>query len=309
MRILKCALIALILSVSFMQYIAIAQDGAGERRGRLRAFLKKRQSQREVSSITKKLDISYSSDADPLKKLDVYIPEKGTFKFPVLIHIHGGGWKMGDKSRTEEHGRFYATRGILFVSINYRLSPDVQHPVHAQDCADAVAWVFAHLDELGGDENRVFISGHSAGAHLAALLAIDSGYLQQYGLQPKKFAGVIPVDTASFDLIAASNEKLVKRFIEEAFGTDPEVLKSASPLYNISKDSVYPKFLIFASGNREPAIAQSKELTNALKSAGGSAHLLIVKNHTHRDMNMGMYNADDPVGSAILKFILGTDSL
>ncbi|MEA3488787.1 MAG: alpha/beta hydrolase [Candidatus Omnitrophota bacterium] len=311
MRILIYVFVILMLSVNFMKNIANAEDGPEQRRERLRAFLKNRRSRTKMlsvsSQISKKLDVPYSRDSDPLKRMDIYLPERKGSKFPVLIHFHGGGWKMGDKRQTNEHGLFYATQGILFVSVNYRLSPSVLHPAHVEDCAAAVAWVFENLHDFWGDANRVFISGHSAGAHLAALLATDPTYMQRYELHPKRFAGVIPVDTASFDLISRRNERLMGRMIKQAFGVDPKILKSASPLYNISKENVYPEFLIPVSGNRESAVVQTKRLVDSLKSVGGEAEFLVVDNHSHREMNLGMHDADDPVGNAILKFILEKD--
>lgn len=303
---LKIVFLITILVFNFSQYI-FAQDEYGQRRGRLKAFLEKRQTQNELQpnniQLSENLNISYSGDSNPLKQLDVYFPIKNGEKLPVLVHFHGGGWKIGDKKRTKEHGIFYATHGVLFISVNYRLSPAIQHPVHVEDCAAAVAWVFKNLQDLGGDANRVFISGHSAGAHLAALLATDQQYLQKYRLQPGLLAGVIPVDAASFNLMSRKNERIVKQMITEAFGTNSEKLKSASPLYNISDKIIYPKFLILVSRNRKSAMTQTKIFTDRLKSVGCNAKFIVVKNHSHRDMNLGMHDTDDPVGKAILNFI------
>ena len=122
---------------------------------------------------------------------------------------------MGDKRHTKPHGLFYASHGMVFIAVNYRLSPDIQHPAHIEDCAAAVAWVFEHLHHLGGDAKQIFLSGHSAGAHLAALLATDPSYLHPYRLTLGTITGVIPVDTASFNLLSASNERLVTNFIQQ----------------------------------------------------------------------------------------------
>ncbi|WP_028316249.1 alpha/beta hydrolase fold domain-containing protein [Desulfatibacillum aliphaticivorans] len=93
-----------------------------------------------------------------------------------------------------------------------------------------MAWVFAHLEELGGDKERIFLSGHSAGAQLAALLGTNLAYLKKYNISPPELAGVIPVDTASFDLLSKEyNERLTRRLIKAAFGSDRGVLKKASP--------------------------------------------------------------------------------
>lgn len=307
MKAIKAIFITLIFSSALMQHSA-AQDEPGQKRGRLKAFLENRRTQKVLQSesgqVMTKLDVAYVENPDRLQKLDIYFPAKEENPFPVLVHFHGGGWKMGDKNQTKEHGIFYATHGILFISINYRLSPAVRHPMHIEDCAAAISWVINNIHNLGGDEQRIFISGHSAGAHLAALLATNQSYLQKYNITAANLAGIISVDMASFNLLSAGNEKIVKNFIREAFGTNPEILESASPFYNVSDKKIYPSFLIFNTDNRESAVSQSKEFVNRLKNAGGDVQLIVVDNHTHRDMNLAMYDATDPVGSTILKFIL-----
>ena len=248
-------------------------------------------------------NISYSSEPHERKHLDIYTPENNEQKLPVLIHIHGGGWKRGDKKIQSEHGDFYSSRKIIFVNINYRLTPEVKHPIHAEDCAEAVAWVFQHIDELAGDKERVFISGHSAGAHLAALLGTDASYLNKYNIQPSQLAGVIPIDTASFDLLSPRNERFVEKLVDNAFGTDKAILKSASPMHHVHADQNYPDFLIFASGKRDSAIQQSKELSRRLSESGNKAKVMVIDGYNHRDMNLGMREVDRPISRAILDFI------
>jgi acetyl esterase/lipase len=303
MKALKVIIIIIIFSANLMQH-STAQIESGQKRGRLKAFLQQRRTQKELQTesglITIKLDVAYTANPDRLQKLDIYFPPEKENPVPVLVHFHGGGWKMGDKKETKNHGIFYATHGILFISVNYRLSPVVQHPAHIEDCAVAISWVLDNIHDLGGDENRIFISGHSAGAHLAALLATNP----TYNFIASKLAGVISVDMASFNLLSPGNERLVKNFIREAFGTNPEILKSASPFYNIFDNKVYPKFLIFNTNERESAVEQSNNFVNKLRNTGGNVQFIVVDSHTHRDMNLAMYNESDPVGSAILKFIL-----
>ena len=307
MKALRIIFIIIIFSANCSQHI-IAQAESGQRRGRLKAYLENRRTQKEIQTesglVMIKLDVAYKENPDRLQKLDIYFPAKKENPVPVLVYFHGGGWKMGNKNEAKNHGIFYATHGILFISVNYRLSPAVQHPAHIEDCAAALSWVLDNIHDLGGDENRIFISGHSAGAHLAALLATNP----TYNFIAMKLAGVISVDMASFNLLSPGNEKITKIFIRDAFGTNPETLKSASPFYNIFDNKIYPKFLIFNTNERRSAVEQSKEFVDKLKNTGGDVQFIVVDSHTHRDMNLAMYNASDPVGSAILKFILyGTD--
>lgn len=254
--------------------------------------------------VTSRLNVPYMDDDNLFHRLDIYFPQKKKGLFPILVHIHGGGWKTGDKNMMVDTGVFYASKGILFVTPNYRLSPAVMHPAHVEDCAAALAWVFRHSSELGGDKNRIFLSGHSAGAHLAALLGTNPEYLRKYNINPHDLAGVIPVDTAGFNLISEGKGKLLKKFIQGAFGSDESVLKKASPFYNIIKGLSYPKFLVFNTVNRKLAAEEGKNFSDKLEKAGVNVQFIPVYNHTHKEMAIKMYDSFDPVGKSILKFIL-----
>ncbi|MBI5395964.1 MAG: alpha/beta hydrolase [Verrucomicrobia bacterium] len=298
-----CTMIMLAIALCLT---AGAQDGGG-RGGLLRTWMKKKQDEKKIEAqavgVTTKLDVAYLNDGMSAHKLDVYCPPKNSKPLPVLVHIHGGGWEIGDKKLMKSTGLFYASQGVLFITPNYRLSPKFKHPAHVEDCAAALAWACNHATELGGDKNRVFLSGHSAGAHLAALLGTDPAYLQKHELKSGDLAGVIPVDTASFDLTSADNEKLVKNFIRNSFGEDPQVLKSASPLHHVSSKGRYPAFLIFNTTNRAAAAEGGRKFAEALRGAGCNVRFVAVSNHTHGEMASGMYEPSDPVGNAILKFI------
>jgi arylformamidase len=306
MKNFKVIFVVMVLSAHFIQYTA-AQDKILQKGRLLKAWQKKRQAAKKTEAIsakiTTKFDVPYIGDNEPLHQLDIYSPTQKNKPLPVLVHIHGGGWKIGDKKRMKNTGIFYASHGILFTP-NYRLSPEVKHPAHVQDCAAALSWVFDHVTELGGDKNRIFLSGHSAGAHLAALLGTNAVYLQRYNIKPSQLAGVIPVDTASFDLLPDNNERIVKRFVKQAFGNNEKGLKDASPLYNVTDKESYPGFLILNTTNRASAARGGKKFANKLKNAGCEVQFIPVDDHTHKNMAKGMRDASDPVGKAILKFIL-----
>ena len=124
--------------------------------------------------VTKDIDyISESDYADGRDLLDVYMPE-GAKKAPVIVFLHGGALLYGDKTYGKGIAASLVESGVGLVSANYRLSPDHAHPSHVQDAAAATAWVINNIAAYGGDPENVFIAGHSAGAYLAALLAIDS---------------------------------------------------------------------------------------------------------------------------------------
>src|SRR5262249_23495909 len=121
---------------------------------------------------------------------------KGKSGYPVVVLVHGGAWMMGDNrccGLYSSVGKFLASRGVGAVLPNYRLSPGVRHPEHVKDIARAVAWTRAHIAEYGGRPDRLFLAGHSAGAHLVSLLATDETYLNAEGLRIADIKGVIAV--------------------------------------------------------------------------------------------------------------------
>src|SRR5262249_36524284 len=138
-------------------------------------------------------DIAYyqGKDADPVKhRLDLYLP-RGREGFPVLFFVHGGTWRSGGKRIYPRLGEGFAGRGVGTGIINYPLSAGVQHPAHIRDVARAFAWTVKNISKYGGRADWVFLSGHSAGGHLAALLATDESYLRAEKLSLGSIRGVL----------------------------------------------------------------------------------------------------------------------
>ncbi len=134
-------------------------------------------------------DVRYLQDGQERHRLDIYAPPDAT-ELPVALWFYGGGWRSGDKRLFEHLGRALAIRGIITVAVNYRLTPAVQHPAHAEDCAAAVAWTYNNIASYGGNPECLFLTGHSAGAQLASLLALDAHYLQSAGVPANVVRGV-----------------------------------------------------------------------------------------------------------------------
>lgn len=254
---------------------------------------------------TIKANIPYGSD--DLQTLDVYIPDsakKGSF--PVHIFVHGGAWQVGDKSYHKDQGLFNNDNGIIFVAINYRLLPKHKHPAQVEDTARAVKWVYDNIAKYGGDPFQIHISGHSAGAHIAALLATDPTYLNLYGLSPTIFRSVMAVDTASFDLTVppeGKDARTLKKNIAKNFGTTPEELQAASPLYHAQQQNTsFPRFVLFVTSRRPDAVAQTKAFNTAL---GRVSEMRIIKGYSHEDMVRAMAIPSTSIAKTILKVILG----
>jgi hypothetical protein len=124
-------------------------------------------------------------EAENKHKLDLYLP-KDKKSAPVFIFFHGGAWKTGDRSQYPALGYRFAKQGILTVVPSYRLAPKNPYPAQIEDAAAAFAWVANHIQEYGGDTNRIYVGGHSAGGHMAALLALDDRHLKAHRLLAQK---------------------------------------------------------------------------------------------------------------------------
>src|SRR5215475_12766126 len=116
-------------------------------------------------------DLAYG--ADPRQKLDLYVPDKLTGPAPMLLFFYGGSWTGGNKALYPAFGQAFASKGIITAVADYRLYPQVRYPAFVEDGAQAFAWLHTHATQYGGDPGGLFLSGHSAGAYIAVMLAAD----------------------------------------------------------------------------------------------------------------------------------------
>ncbi|MEB3298041.1 MAG: alpha/beta hydrolase [Candidatus Sericytochromatia bacterium] len=212
-------------------------------------------------------DIPYGRH--PQQRLDVYGVMDGRTQRPVVVYVHGGAWYLGDKGhKMADKPRFFNDLGYVFVSVNYRLAdpglPEAQRPMHpcqAQDIARAVAWVTRNISGYGGRPTGLGLLGHSAGAHLAALVSSNPRFLSAHGLGLDVIRGVVANDTASYDL-TKPDSPLLASFIRNAFGTSSEVLQDASPLRQLQSGRSTPAFLILVQGS-ESRVAAARTFHHA----------------------------------------------
>ena len=201
-------------------------------------------------------DLAYADDGLACHRLDLYRkagPGRSTAA-PVLLYFHGGAWTIGDK---REQGipmlKHLAQRGYVAVSANYALSPQARWPQHVLDCKLALAWVKRHVAEFGGDPNLVFVSGGSAGGHLAALLGLtanDPVWQPDFEHDDTRVAGCVPLygvyDFVDADRIGNPNLApiLEKRVFEQL---EPEAFRKASPISRVGDAA--PPFLVVHGRN------------------------------------------------------------
>jgi acetyl esterase/lipase len=241
-------------------------------------------------------DIAYydGKDADPIRhKLDVYVP-KGQKNFPVMMFVHGGTWKSGNKNLYEPLGKLYAKNGVGVVIINYRLSPKVQHPAHIQDVARAFAWTHKNIAKHGGDPDNFFVCGHSAGGHLVALLSTNETYLKAEGLAISNIKGTIPLS----GVFVITPSALFK----DIFTEDKDTVKTASPIEHVTGKHP-PCLCLYADKDYLTLDAQAEQMCKKLKECKCEAATLQIKDRTHITIITSMVSEADPANQAILEFL------
>jgi acetyl esterase/lipase len=212
-----------------------------------------------TAGIQETRDVEYA--AGERHRLDVYAPA-GAVRAPVVVFIYGGGWKDGDKGRYRFVGAALASRGFVTVVPDYRVFPAVRFPAFLQDAAAAVAWTRAHACAYGGDPGRVFLMGHSAGAHIAAMLTLDRQWLDAVGLDPDRdLAGFVGL-AGPYDFLPLHDPELVEIF---APGGD---LGLSQPIMFARGDAV-PLFLATGGDDRTVLPRNSEHLASAVRRAGG----------------------------------------
>ena len=240
--------------------------------------------------------------------LDIYTP--GGSGNPVMIYVHGGGWTNGDKGSVQEKPAAFNAAGYVFISLNYRMIPEVDVITEAQDIARAVAWVYAHAAEFGGDAQRIFLMGHSAGCHLVSLVGTDGSYLETEGLSLGVIRGVVALDTQAYDIVTLMSDERSgeAETYQNAFGSDPEYWKKLSPITYVVPGSVIPPFLVAYSGGIAGIQEQSRadaagHFVGALREIGVTAELLPAPKKSHAAINQEIGEPGDFVTQAIMDFL------
>jgi acetyl esterase/lipase len=215
-------------------------------------------------------DIAYSGD--PRQRLDVYVPE-GQGPFPVIVFSYGGSWDSGSKKDYGFVGRALASRGYMVAIADYRLVPAVHYPAFVDDVAQSINWVIAHANEYGGDPERIFAMGHSAGAYnlVQALL--------RNNLEAKLKAVVTLA--GPFDFLPLDSPKSIAAF---SGVTD---LEETQPV-NADLSAAPPMLLLHGSADRTVRIHNSENLHAALKKAGRPTELKIYKDVNHADIMLAL---------------------
>ncbi|WP_345227296.1 alpha/beta hydrolase [Hymenobacter koreensis] len=237
--------------------------------------------------------------------LDVYAPRKKASALrPVVVFMHGGSWNSGQKNFYSFIGRRLAKQGVVAVVINYRLAPQVRVPQMADDCARAVIWATEHIREYGGDPQRIFTMGHSAGGGLAALLAADNRLFARRGLAQNPVRGAILDDPAGLDMYDYLQKMEYGNDAQYLvpFGTDPAVWRETSALYHVTAAS--PPFLIFIGGETYPSIRNSSQkFRDKLVSLGRPPLYAVLPGKKHVPMVLQLYWKNNVIYRELLTLV------
>ena len=240
-------------------------------------------------------DLTFAYGGHPRHVLDYWRAQGATAPAPLIFFVHGGAWCEGDKALDTGYwkAKHFPEAGYALASINYRLVPHATVEQQAEDTAAALRALVGRAAELGFDAHRIVMMGHSAGAHLVALLGTDASWLQAAGLSLANIAGVVCIDGASYDAplqIEATDPAWRQKFID-AFGTDPERQKRLSPVSHTDGRNA-PDFLILHMPHRPDAgIIQAQDLGKRLRASGGKAKVCEIDTPLttgHHELNQRM---------------------
>ena len=272
-------------------------------------------------------DISYDIDSPPAvpsqNQLDLYAPDGVTAKDhrPVVVYVHGGAWAIGDKAnQIQDKVNLFTGAGYVFVSVNYRLSPDsgdpqtnpgrIKFPDHPHDVGEAIGWLTGHVSDYGGDPDRIALIGHSAGAHLVSLVSTDPQYISAYGVHEWQLIGTVSLDSDAYDIphrIATGGPR-AQGILYNAFATPTESASSnawvlGSPI--AWAGPMDPPFLLVPQAAIPERVSESQEMAAALAPRPGAT--VFPAPYDHEGINDAVGSTADRAGetAAIMNFLSG----
>lgn len=220
---------------------------------------------------------------------------------PLIAFVHGGGWSFGNRTQTNHYKPAYFTQqGYAYASIGYRVLPEAEVEEQAKDVARGLRHLREQAETLGFDPDRIVLMGHSAGAHLAALVSTDPQYA---GEDLAAIAGVILLDGAGYDV--AENMRIrgrASRIYDRAFGSDPDRQATLSPISHVASPHA-PEWLVLHVAGLARSQSQSVALGDALIGEGASAEVVAISNSDHGRMNRELGNGSDNAAPHVARFL------
>ncbi|MBI3635091.1 MAG: alpha/beta hydrolase, partial [Candidatus Rokubacteria bacterium] len=229
--------------------------------------------------------------------VDVYRPGAPAGPAPIVVFFYGGFWKSGSRAEYRFAGYALASRGFVAVVPDYRLYPDVEFPAFVEDAAAAVRWVQAHAAQLGGDPSRIYLMGHSAGAHIAALLTLDERYLRTAGVPANAVRGTIGL-AGIYDFLPLADS------IRPVFGPT-ERWPDSQPIRFVDGTEP-PMLLLHGTGDRVVSAGNSDRLAMRIRERGGRVESVVYPDASHARLVLALlpfWQHSPPVLEAVASFI------
>ncbi|MBV7461446.1 acetyl esterase/lipase [Acidovorax sp. 93] len=284
-------LAALTLATASVQAQTTAHNG-----GRLRALIAQKQAAAApavlAAGVQRIADVPYG--ADPAQRMDVYVPTSPTtgtnslvasaVRAPVIFMVHGGGWRHGDKAMgrvVQEKVNRWVPKGFILISINYRMLPDAPVAVQERDVQAALMAAQQRAGTWGGDPSRFILMGHSAGAHLVALLNARAPQALREGAWP--WLGTVSLDSAMMNVPARMRAPHLPLY-DDAFGTDPAYWVAMSPFHQWTAGAP-PMQMVCSTQRADDPCQQSDAMARHVRNQGGRAEVL------PQDLDHGEINA------------------
>ncbi len=234
-------------------------------------------------SYKKTTNIAYAPGGNARQQLDVYLPTDSAFTNkprPVVVFFYGGAWQEGSRSDYLFVAEALTQRGYVVVVPDYRVYPEVKYPDFLQDGAAAVAWAATNADRYGGDRSRIFLMGHSAGAHIAAMLALDSTFLDAQKVPRTSVKGLIGL-AGAYDFLPLTEPNVIALFASE-----PN-LALTQPIYYVSPSAAKttpPVLLLHGIDDRRVYPKNSINLARELRAIGVKVELDLLPGLSHTDI-------------------------
>lgn len=255
------------------------------------------------------LDQSYVAGGEAKQSLDLYLPAREGY--PTIVFVHGGAWVMGDRKDPANTAlaRALQANGVGCAVVSYRLVPQVMPVDQVRDVAAAFTWVHREVAKRGGDPGKVFLAGHSAGGHLAAMVASAPQYLKANGLSPSNVAGCATIGAPlCLNLSESEIASALKgapdwtRSLADSLGPLASALNGLDPAAFSGKDS--PKMLVMVGDGDYAAVrAQATAYEVAAKKRGGLVEVVVLGARDHLSALSKMPSAGDRGLQRLLAFV------
>ncbi len=238
------------------------------------------------SNFNKSTAISYVAGGNPRQQLDVYRPSdpvRASSAQPVVVFFYGGAWQEGERADYLFVAEALTQRGYVVVVPDYRVYPEVKYPDFLHDGAAAVAWTKANIDRYGGDRSRIFLMGHSAGAHIAAMLALDPTYLDAQKVPRNAVKGLIGL-AGPYDFLPLTEPNVIALFASE-----PN-LALTQPIYYVSTrtakpaTALPPTLLLHGDADTRVLPKNSINLTRELRATGAAVEFDLLPGLSHAEI-------------------------